>query len=212
MKMTYATSLHISQTNSALDGIPSINLPPKATCRADAPCAKLCYACKGTFRFKNVRTNMDENLEIYHTRPDYYENYITTAVSIYRYFRWHAAGDIPDMAYLDMMVRIAKHLPGTKFLCFTKKFELVNEWIYKNDDLPENLAMVFSAWDKSFEVPNPWNLPVAYIKLKSGDNPPIPEHAHECIKASGGTCAQCVANGGGCWGMKHGDAVYFHEH
>ena len=46
----------ISTTNSKLGSfIPSFNFPPIVTCRKDAPCKKMCYACKGNFMFKNVK-------------------------------------------------------------------------------------------------------------------------------------------------------------
>lgn len=202
----------ISRHNSALASIPSVNLPAIITCRPDAPCAKLCYACKGNFRFGNVQRSMRENLYIYRNDPDLYEQSIYVVASMSRYFRWHSSGDIVDMDYLKMMVRIAKRLPATKFLAFTKKFEMINEWLDNNSSFPSNLVIVFSAWDKSFEVPNPYNLPVAYVLLRHDDMPAIPQHAKECMKASKGTCAQCVVKTGGCWAMKSGDAVYFKQH
>lgn len=202
----------ISRHNSALASIPSINLPAVITCRPDAPCAKLCYACKGNFRFGNVQRSMLDNLYIYRNDPDLYEQSVYVAASMSRYFRRHSSGDIIDMDYLKMMVRIAKRLPATRFLAFTKKFELVNEWLQHNKCLPENLVIVFSAWDKDFQVPNPYNMPVAYVLLRRDETPEIPSHAKECMKASKATCAQCVAQSGGCWAMKPGDAVYFKQH
>ena len=36
-----------------------------------------------------------------------------------------------------------------------------------NGKLPNNLNIVFSAWDKLWEVPNPHELPVAYVEFKN---------------------------------------------
>ena len=45
--------------------IPNINLPAGMTCRADAPCRKGCYACRGNFTFSNVATAIKNNYEAF---------------------------------------------------------------------------------------------------------------------------------------------------
>ena len=44
-------------------------------------------------------------------------------------FRFHVGGDIIDNIYFDYMVAIARDFPETKFLAFTKKYEIVNAYI-----------------------------------------------------------------------------------
>ena len=56
----------ISNTVSKLGiGIGTVNLPAVMTCRADAPCRKGCYACKGNFMYSNVKSSLQKNLDAF---------------------------------------------------------------------------------------------------------------------------------------------------
>lgn len=200
----------ISQTNSKLGGaIPSINLPAGKTCRADAPCQKGCYAKRGNWLYKNVQQSLTNNLLAYLADPEDYFNQIIEKLNnedvVYKFFRWHSSGDIVDEKYLQGVIRVAEASKFTKFLCFTKKFNLVNEYLRKGGKIPENLKIVFSAWDKNFEVPNPYNLPVTYVFFKDESrNADIPEFAIPCV----GKCYECKA----CWSLEKGQSVVFNQH
>lgn len=202
-------NVKISTTNTKLSGqIPSVNLPPIKTCRHDAPCKHLCYATRGNFCYPKVKESHMNNLACYVSNKDKYFDdiiaYLNGLVS-YRFFRWHSSGDMVDYDYLLGMVRVAKKCKSVKFLCFTKKFELVNQFLATGEKLPKNLHIVFSAWDKDFKVVNPYNLPVTYVNFKdTSKNPDIPELAIPCT----GDCPNCLA----CWSLKNGQAVVFHQH
>lgn len=201
-------NVKISLTNTKLGGqIPSINLPPVKTCRCDAPCFRLCYARKYNFTRENVKNSYNHNLACYIADKDKYFNDIISFLNglvSYRFFRFHSSGDIVDSDYLKGMVRVAKACKTVKFLCFTKKFELVNDYL-KENKLPSNLKIVFSAWDKNFKVINPFKLPVTYVDFaKKENNPDIPELAIPCV----GKCYECQA----CWSLKRGQSVVFHQH
>lgn len=206
--------VHISRGNTKLGSdIPSVNLPAGTTCREDAPCYKKCYARKGRFSFPHNRELVTTNLELWHSDPLQFERDVMIAAFKARFFRWHSSGDIPDAEYLDMMVRIAERLPETKFLCFTKKYELVNAYIEGAGDLPKNLSIVFSAWG-DWLPENPYGLPMAYIAFKREGNK-IPSHARQCP----GYCGDCVISGESCWNLQRGfnedggvDCVVFKEH
>lgn len=200
----------ISTTNSKLGyQIPSISLPPQHTCRPDAPCAKNCYAKKGHFLYKNVQESHQNNLDVYLNNSDDYFNqiieYLNSGLITYKLFRYHVSGDIVDYNYLLGMVKTAKKCKQTKFLCFTKKFDIVNQFLEVGNRLPSNLKIVFSAWHKGFKVDNPFNLPIAYVFFKKQElNPSIPELAIPCQ----GHCETCIA----CWELKNGQSVYFNQH
>jgi len=202
-------NVKISTTNTKLSGqIPSVNLPPIKTCRGDAPCRHLCYATKGNFTFPNVKESHMQNLACFINNPKQYFDdiiaYLNGLVS-YRYFRYHSSGDIVNEEYLKGMVRVAKKCKTVKFLCFTKKFEIVNNYLASGEKLPSNLHIVFSAWDKDFKVDNPYNLPMTYVEFKDASkNPQIPELAIPCV----GKCYECQA----CWSLKKGQSVVFHQH
>ena len=202
----------ISQDNSKLGVIPSVSLPAGVTCRKNAPCfGKGCYACKGNFNYATIKEAYTENYAIYQQNARAYfdtiVDFLSGGIVIYKYFRWHSAGDIPCADYLRGMVNVARRCPVTKFLAFTKQFEIVNEYLSQGGEIPSNLRIVFSAWDKSFVFDNPYNLPVAYIefcKARAEDTPNIPKTAMPC----GGNCSTCL----GCWSLRDGGAVKFKQH
>lgn len=200
--------VNISHTNSKLGAIPSVNIPAGKTCRADAPCQKGCYAKKGNWLFKNVQTSLENNLAIFKESPkDYFDSIIEqlNGLNMFRYFRWHSAGDIVNETYFNGVVRVAKEVPQTGFLLFTKKFSIVNEYIKQGGEIPANLHVVFSAWDNTFKVDNPYNLPVTYVRFKDeSKNADIPLLAIPCT----GNCEKCLA----CWALKEGQAVVFNKH
>jgi hypothetical protein len=200
--------MKISLTNSKLgDKIPSLNLPT-TVCRANAPCKKGCYAMKGNWLFKNVVNSLQSNLDHFlQDSKGFFDdiiNYINNDDITYKFFRWFSSGDIVNQTFLNGMVRVAERCKQTKFLCFTKKYELINEYL-NVAELPKNLKIVLSAWDKDFKVDNPHNLPMTYINFKDQTrNADIPEFAIPCV----GTCSKCKA----CWSLKKGQSVYFNQH
>lgn len=202
-------SVKISTTNSKLGLIPSVNLVAILTCRKNCPCAKDCYATKGRYRFKNVRNRLIHNTQAYLDNAEQYfsdiKHSINNGMVSYSYFRWHASGDIVDEKYFKGMVKVANELPLTSFLAFTKKYEIVNDFIDSGGVIPENLHIVFSAWGDDLKVVNHYNFPVAYVRFKDpSQNKSIPLNAMECS----GNCTNCLQ----CWNIKCGESVVFNKH
>lgn len=202
--------MKISITNSKLgNNIPSINLPPIITCRKDAPCKKGCYALKGNWLFKNVKNSLQSNLEDFQNDSKKFFNdiidYLSNGLTTFKYFRWFGSGDIVNEDFFDGMIKVAKKCKQTKFLCFTKKYEIVNAYLASGKKIPSNLKVIFSAWDKDFKVDNPFQLPMAYIEFKQAErNADIPEMAIPCT----GDCSKCLA----CWSLNKSQAVRFKQH
>lgn len=201
----------ISTSNSKLGAhIPTLNQPAIITCNRSAPCAKCggCYACKGPMAFANVKSAYIFNMQSYLRDAEAFFNaideYLNSGLVIYKFFRWHSAGDIIDALYFEKMVELAKKTPYTKFLAFTKKFDIVNDFLNGGGTIPKNLSIVFSAWGDGFQPENPHGLPVAHIRLKNERVTTIPHTAQEC----GGDCSQCQK----CWHLKNGEAVVFNQH
>lgn len=152
--------MKISITNSKLGTkIPALNLPALKTCRADAPCRKGCYALKGNWLYANVKNSLENNLNDFLNDSSKFFNdiidYLNNGLTTHKYFRWFASGDIVNETFLNGMVEVAKKCKQTKFLCFTKKFEIVNNYLKNGGKIPNNLKIVFSAWTKDFKVDNP---------------------------------------------------------
>lgn len=199
--------MKITTGNSKLSAsIPSINLPAGITCRADAPCCKGCYAKKGRFLYKNIQSCYMENLEHYKRDPKGYFDDVIKQIRqplvIYRYVRWHSSGDIVDTRYLRGMYDVAIACKNVNFLCFTKKYEIVNDFIKLVGEPPKNLHIVFSAWDQSWIFENPNNLPVAYVRFKND------KRDFKRSKKCNGSCYECVA----CWKLRKGQSVVFDKH
>ena len=194
----------VSNTNSKLGGqIYSINLPPVVTCRADAPCFKGCYACKGNWLFPNVKNSLQHNLEAYKSNPTLFFDSVAAQTALVRFCRWHSSGDIVDMQYFEGMCKVARKNKDTHYLCFTKKYEIINEFLSKGKKIPKNLSIVFSAWN-NWIPENPYELPMTYVYGKEFNNELIPKDAIPC----GGKCENCQA----CWTLKKGQHVYFLKH
>lgn len=194
--------------------IPSINLPPIVTCRADAPCAKCteegggCYALKGHWRYKNTQNVLWGNLYAYRENPKLFFDMIVAQTTMYKFVRWFSSGDIVDEVFLKGMCSVARKNKTTKYLCFTKKFELVNNFLKGGGKIPNNLKIVFSTWG-DFIPENPYNLPMTWVEFnktskRKEDNKLIPVDAIPCT----GACHQCQA----CWTLKKGQNVVFKKH
>ena len=191
-------------------GAACLNLAfPVCVCREDAPCKATCYACKGCQQMATVQAAYYRNLRLYHDDPDnFFEQvYCKIKFSGLPKVRWFDSGDIVDAEFFSRMVELCKRTPNTKHMDFTKKYEIANAYIDKNAKLPSNLNVLFSAWDKLWEVPNPYGIGVAYVDFNDKRlNPEFPKNAFVC-PGRASTCSAC----GACWSKKL-KAVVFHQH
>lgn len=189
-------------------GIVTLNFPAGITCRENAPCASGCYAKHGNFLFDAVKARHMENYMAYLDDKEMFWDDIAAQLYLvpYRFFRYFSSGDIPDAEFVYGMVELAKKFPEVNFLCFTKQYEFVNEYIDYNGDLPNNLVIVMSAWG-DWIPENPHDLPMSFVKFKNADYY-IPADAHKCPKF----CGDCVMTGCSCWHMKKGESTYFDKH
>ena len=202
--MKKENTVSISKGNSKMGAIPSVSLPACVTCNPSAPCFKLCYAAKITRLYKTVKTAYENNLNILNNNPVLYWDQVKTAAKMARYFRYHVSGDIPDLAYLINMIDVARELPHTQFLAFTKQYTIVNDYLKYNGTIPENLKIIFSNWG-AWKCDNPYNLPVCEIILKGSE--PAPDW-----KICGGNCTECACRGVNCWDLKNGETIAIYQH
>ena len=202
--MGNSTYVNVTNGNTKLGKqILSINLPVGLTCRADAPCYQFCYARRGNFAYKHVILSLQKNLDAYLNNPKKYFDCISEQTRLSRYVRWHSSGDIVDEKYLAGMCLVARRNKDVHYLCFTKKYEIVNEFLNKGKRIPKNLTIVLSAWS-DWLPENPYNLPVSYVYWKNFNNDAIPADALPCA----GKCYECQA----CWHLHKGQAVFFKKH
>lgn len=197
-------TVSISKGNSKMGAIPSVSLPACITCNPSAPCFKLCYAAKITRLYKTVKTAYENNLSILKENPALYWDQVKNGAKMARYFRYHVSGDIPDLEYFNNMVVLARELPHTSFLAFTKQYTIVNEYLNAGGVVPSNLKVIFSNWG-AWKCDNPHNLPECEIILKGSE--PAPDW-----KICGGNCTECACRGIGCWELKNGETIAIYQH
>ena len=198
----------MNNNNSKL-GIGCLSLAfPVCACNPKAPCFKTCYAQHGPMAFAGVQGAYWRNWRLWNEDPnDFFEQvYFKIKFSGLSKVRFFDSGDIPSEDFLHRMIVLAGKFPSVQFMAFTKQYDIVNN-VLSREDLPNNLVIFFSAWDKLWEVPNPYDLPIAYVKFDDERlTPEIPKYAFHCPgKAS--TCSAC----GVCFSKKT-KAVYFDEH
>ena len=194
----------ISNNNAKMGAIPSISFPPVITCRCNAPCVRKCYAAKICRLRESVKNSYVHNLDVYKKNPVIFWQQVKAAACISGYFRYFVSGDLPDAKFFADAVKLAKDLKTTKFLMFTKKFEIVNAYLQQGGKIPKNLIIIYSQWG-NFRCENPFNLPESEIIFK-GEKP------LEKWLVCGGNCASCICKGIGCWQLKKGDTIAFYEH
>lgn len=196
----------ISSGNTKMGKIPSVSLPAGTTCSPGLPCWKKCYARKLENLRPTVRNAYERNYDILINEPDTYWREVEAVIMLSRYFRFHVSGDIVDTDYLARMVAVATTNPHCQILCFTKRYDIVNQYLQRGFLLPKNLHILFSVW-KGLPVNNPFRLPEAHVLYRDGTTTAIGAAVH-CL----GNCSTCASTDGGCWGLKRGDAVLLDEH
>lgn len=174
----------ISEGNMKVGKTPNVSLPPILSCKADVPCGKekVCYSLKAWVAYPNVRDARRHNWSVWHTEPDRYFNDIREYLGKHKspFFRFHSDGDIPSLDYYKQMIRLANDTPNTRFLTFTKRYELPLH------TCPSNLSIIPSAWP---------NHPIPNFKIiawmEDGRETRYQRPAFECNKG----CEECYA----CW-------------
>ena len=195
-----------SPGNTKMGNIPSVSLPSIKTC-PHCGCWDKCYANKIERIRPTVKAAYQSNWDLLQKDEDAYWREVEGQIMLNRYFRFHVSGDIPNESYLVNMVRVAWHNPHCQILCFTKRYKWVNDYLDReHGTLPDNLHMIFSAWP-GLTMVNPYKLPEAHVIFRDGSTTAAP-HATAC----GGNCSECAVTDSGCWTLRRGDQVVFHEH
>ena len=201
-------------TKNAKTGMACLDFAfPLCTCREDAPCKDTCYAnhhnqTRATVQaayYRNFRL-MNENIDDLFEQIEYKIKH--SGLNMVRFFD---SGDLPSYDFLERMCTMIRKFPDVKFMAFTKKYEIVNDYLNEHT-LPDNFNIIFSAWDHTWTFDNPYKLPVAYVDFKDKRlNPKIPKTAFRCPtngkKLGVITCSMCKK----CWNKKL-KAVVFEQH
>lgn len=213
MKDTYTdvSDLHVklsygNRKTTAL--VPSVSLIPVADCGNCSLCAKGCYDVRHICCYdESQRQRANNSALLMKDRVRYFKE-IEAHAQFHRFFRWHVGGDIVDYDYLARMVGIAERTPSCEFLAFTKMFDIVNEWLDRHGQFPDNLHIILSDW-RGMAMDNRHNLPVSSPIWRDGTTGPnCTDERFLCP----GNCGECASVNGGCWGAKKGDTILFEAH
>ena len=149
-----------------------------------------CYAFKGRFGFDSVQRAAYRRLATI-TDPQWVEAMVTL-IKGQPYFRWHASGDIQDLAHFANIVRVAERCPETKFWIPTRETPTVRQWIAAHGPLPANLTVRVSAAMVDQPAPD-LGLPTSTIRSRKAA--PLPG-AYVCpAPTQANSCGPCRA----CW-------------
>ena len=190
----------ISNGNTKIGRVLNVSLMPVMTCGNCKHCMGYCYDVKSCCRFPDTVIDARmRNTVLLHRDRDRYFNYIIDKCARRRknkFFRWHVAGDIVDIDYLDRMCAIARMFPDFKFWTYTKMYDIVNEYVRTHGDdraiaIPSNLSIMFSEWSGQ-DMPNPYNFPTFACRLKSEADKVMT--GYHCT----GNCDVCKKNNCGC--------------
>lgn len=201
-------SISVSNGNAKMGKIPSVSLPPIVTCSAAAckTCGKKCYAKKICRYSKEAKAAYDRNLDILKKSPDLFWDDVDRALRGSRFFRFNVSGDIYNAKYFEKLCEVVKNNKYCEVLIFTKKYNIVNDYLKSGKKIPKNLHVLFSGWI-GIKMENPYKLPEAHVIFKNGET-----SARDGAKYCSGNCYECAMSCGGCWSMKKGDQVLFREH
>jgi hypothetical protein len=200
----------ISAGNTKMGKVASVSLLPILTCpgRCKGTCGDKCYAKKLAILRPTVARAYARNTAIARLAPTAFFRAVDKAMASARYFRFHVSGDIPNRSYLDMVAYLCNVHSHCQVLMFTKRYELVNQFIEDGNTLPPNLHCLFSGWTNLFPTEsgyNPNRLPETTVYAKAEDIKPE-------WTLCGGNCLDCAIHDGGCWAAKAGETIAFKIH
>jgi hypothetical protein len=188
-------NIYISPGNTKTGKIPSFSLPAGVSCVPEIPCYE--DGCSGRrtecFRQAALRTRTDNYQALLEDMPGAFHRiggYLQYTQP--SFFRVGISGDFylgdQSQYYLEYWFQAANHHPQTKFLAFTKFYDL------DFSNCPNNFSVVWSAWP-SYEIPDQVPDGVAGIAyVQDGTETRVPGGAFECP----GNCETC----GACWNIR----------
>lgn len=203
---------HEPRGNDKTGEIPAFNLLPGVTCSGEA-CAHCmqegCYAVKNLFRGGyNAETNKTFRAWIdntvlaknhLNTLEKALDKWLTEEKPVL--FRIHSSGDFFGVEYARMWKRLAVRHPGTRFLAFTKQWEVVRSVKFYT---VKNFELVLSGWT-GISIPEDLRKHYRCAWCNDGFEKRIPADAIRCP----GNCEECRL----CWNLSEiGKDTYFDKH
>lgn len=213
--------LNVTPGNSKTgEHVVTFNFSIECTCDHRCECYKesLCYAESGCYMFADNQAKYTENINFFlNSTVEQFCAAMQIAIDKFGYklFRYFTCGDIPNIKFIDCMVKLAIDNPGITFWTYTKKYGLVNKWIESNGNLPDNLTVIFSHWLNKdgtyFSMNNPYNLPTSEF-IPYGKEELKESVTHVCPCSDPSVVSTCETCDYPCYRLKHGESMALLEH
>lgn len=166
---------------------------PTTTCNTGGKFRKIpgsvcykCYACKGNYRFSNVKKAQARRL-LSLKNPDWVAAmaFLINDTGL-PFFRWHDSGDIIDMGHLAKIVEVCLLTPKVKHYLPTKEYSLFNN-LPSHYVIPDNLSIRLSSPMLDMRLKSAYNTSVVVTSMKKDIcKATLPEGDHMC-----GDCRRC---------------------
>lgn len=192
-----ALKVSISNGNRKIGKVLNVSIAPLVTCGNCKECSKYCYDLKACLQYENVRNARAKNTAILQFDREEYFYQIENKMKKRRgnfYFRFHVSGEIPDIDYLDRMIKLARKYPHFTIWTYTKMYGIVNNWCkqYGKENIPSNLHIMFSEW-RGMPMNNPYDFPVFTVRFISEGEKFLPK-----VWICPGNCDICKKAKRGC--------------
>ena len=177
-------------------------------------CEDYCYAVKDAKRYHNTCIpSLAKNTLIMRNNLNGMFQQLKNAIveKKVKTLRYHSSGEIESYEYLVKMAELAEEMPQVKFYFYTKRFNILENYLKYNGKLPDNLVANVSEWKGNTQGYKLDGLNV--FMYDDGTDPAIKSVVH-CPAVdtkghkTGVTCDQC----GRCFNKNDGHvtAVYAH--
>ena len=157
------------------------SIPAGETCPGETDvCASVCYACSGYYCFPENRRIYQRWLQA--TKRNNFCSKIVREIANrgYELFRIHSAGDYYDAAYIRKWVKIAKALPQTTFVAYTRTWRCPDKMAALRElAAVQNVILWWSADSETHAIngrpPRVRGVRVAYLAIEYDER--IPSYA-----------------------------------
>ena len=181
----------ITKARTKLGNILTWNVRAVDTCPgASEGCLEWCYALNGHFRFANVKSAHDRNLEA--SKQDGWVDQMVKDIDPDP-FRVHVAGDFYSERYVLDWIRIAQRTPDTQYWAYTKSWRVPELMPTLETLRAQPNFQLFASWDESMPEPPPEGWRIAAMdgevegyrcpeqdRSKVGGPPPSKESCLDC--------------------------------
>lgn len=221
----------ISKGNSKMGNIPAFNLLPSdeflklgnstQLTNIIGTCGKHCELCKNDcyavryikFHHNATVKGYAGNTVIMRQDPDKLRTEIKEFCdkNIVKYFRFHTSGELESIEQLKTYCDICKDIPDVIFYIYTKAFEILEQYLEKDEEFPNNLVVNLSEWGDNLECVSEYLFGRCNIFIYDDCTrnlngiyhcPAFDKDGHE----TGVTCAMCRR----CMKKRNVTAVYAH--